>query len=90
MYILEITVGAVRGVTCPPGSPKALGVGSEAFSCQAGKAAEETTDMISGRVRTIFFTVRLTSSGTPDSHMSPEKRSEIVERAAEAVTGNLF
>lgn len=89
-YVLKITVAGKPGVTCPPGSPKVPGVGSEAFSCQTRKSSEESSDMISGRVRAIFFLVRLTGKGMPDSPMTPEKRSDIVERAAETVAGNLF
>jgi hypothetical protein len=80
----------VTGVTCPAASPKVAGVGSEASSCQAKKPSEESSDMISGRVRAIFFMVHLTSKGSPDSRMTAEKRSGIVERAAEAVAGSLF
>jgi hypothetical protein len=89
-YALEITVAGAPGATCPPKSPKVAGVGSEAVSCAIGKSAEETVDMISGRVRDIFFTVRLTGKGAPDSSLTPEKRSEIVEQVSEEVAGSLF
>jgi hypothetical protein len=89
-FLLEITVTAAPGATCPPKSPKVPGVGSEAVSCSTKPSPDETTDMISGRVRTTFFAVRLTGKGAPDSSLTPEKRSEIVERAAEAVAGSLF
>lgn len=88
-YELEVTVASAAGATCPAGSPKVTGVGSEAFSCAAKRASWETTDMISGRVRTTYFVIRLTGKGASNP-LAPEKRSEIVERAAEAVSGNLF
>jgi hypothetical protein len=89
-YILEITVANTPGATCPPASPKVVGVGSEAFSCATRKSPAETSDMISGRVRAIYFSVRLTGKGTPDAYMTPEKRSDIVEQVSEEVTGSLF
>jgi hypothetical protein len=89
-YTLEITVANTPVATCPPASPKVTGVGSEAFSCATRKSPAETSDMISGRVRTTYFTVRLTGKGPPDAYMTPEKRTDVVEQVSEEVAGSLF
>jgi hypothetical protein len=89
-YALEITVAAAPGATCPPRSPKVPGVGTEAVSCSTKRSPNETTDMISGRVRTTFFAVCLAGKGAPDAQMTPEERSEIVEQVSEEVAGSLF
>jgi hypothetical protein len=89
-YSLEVEVGSTPGATCPSASPKVPGVGTEALSCRIRKAPDETADMITGRVRTLYFSIRLTSKGAAESSIPPDKRSEILEHVAEQVTGNLF
>ena len=90
MYSLEVIVESTRRTTCPPASPKLSGIGNEAVACRLQRSPNETVDMVSSRVRTLYFTVSLKVQGTANPLIQLNKQRDIVERAAEQVAGNLF
>ena len=89
-YSLEVFVENTPHTTCPPASPKLPGIGNEALSCTLHRSPNETAEVISSRVRTLYFTVSLTTKGTATPTSLVSKQKDIVERAAEQVAGNLF
>ena len=90
MYSLEVIVESTPRTTCPPASPKLPGIGNEAVACKLQRSPNETVDMVSSRVRTLYFTVSLKVQGTANPLIPIDKQRDIVERAAEQVAGNLF
>lgn len=89
-YSLEVIVESTPRATCPPASPKLSGVGNEAVSCRVQRSPNEAAEVITSRVRTLYFTVSLTTQGTANSATLLPRQKDIVERAAEQVAGNLF
>ncbi len=90
MYSLEVVVESTPRTTCPPASPKLPGIGNEATACRLQRSPNETVDMVSSRVRTLYFTVSLKIQGAANPGIPLNKQRDIVERAAEQVAGNLF
>jgi hypothetical protein len=90
MYSLEVIVESTPRTTCPPASPKLPGIGNEAVACRLQRSPNETVDMVSSRVRTLYFTVSLKIQGAANPGIPLNKQRDIVERAAEQVAGNLF
>jgi hypothetical protein len=90
MYSLEVIVESTPRTTCPPASPKVPGIGNDAVACRLQRSSNETIDMVSSRVRTLYFTVSLKIQGTANPGIPLSKQRDIVERAAEQVAGNLF
>ena len=89
-YSLEIVVESTRRITCPPTSPKLQGIGNEASACRLQRLPNETVDMVSSRVRTLYFITGLTIRGAANPGIPLNKQRDIVERAAEQVAGNLY
>jgi hypothetical protein len=89
-YSLEVVVESTPRTTCPPASPKLPGIGNEAVACRLQRSPNETVDMVSSRVRTLYFAVSLKVQGTANPLIPPNKQRDIVERAAEQIAGNLF
>jgi hypothetical protein len=88
-YVLEVVVENASHTICPPTSTKLPGIGNEAVACRLQRSPNEAVEVISSRVRTLYFTVSLTSRG-PSKPTSPlDNQKDIVERAAEQVAGNL-
>jgi hypothetical protein len=88
-YVLEVVVESTPRTTCPPTSQKLPGIGNEAVACRLQRSPNEAAEVISSRVRTLYFTVSLTTQGTPNPTLPLNKPKDIVERAAEQVAGNL-
>jgi hypothetical protein len=88
-YVLEVVVESAPRTTCPPASAKLPGIGNEAVACRIQRAPNELVDVVSSRVRTLYFTVSLTIRGTTTAPTPLDKQRDIVERAAEQVAGNL-
>jgi hypothetical protein len=88
-YSLEVVVESTPRTTCPPASPKLLGIGNEAVACRIQRSPNEAVEVVSSRVRTLYFTIGLTTQGTPNPSIPLGKQKDIVERAAEQVAGNL-
>jgi len=89
-YSLEVVVESTPHTTCPPASPKLTGIGNEAVSCRLQRSPNETAEVVTSRVRTLYFTISLTTQGTANPSLPLPKLKDIVERAAEQVSGNLF
>ncbi len=90
MYSLEVVVESTQRTTCPPTSPNLPGIGNEAVACRLQLSPNETVDVVSSRVRTLYFTVSLKIQGTANPGIPLNKQRDIVERAAEQVAGYLF
>jgi hypothetical protein len=88
-YVLEVVVESTPRTTCPPASAKLPGIGNEAVACRLQRSPNEFVDVVSSRVRTLYFTVSLTIRGTTLPPTPLDKQRDIVERAAEQVAGNL-
>jgi hypothetical protein len=89
-YSLEVVVENTPHTTCPPASPKLTGIGNEAASCRLQRSPNETAEVVTSRVRTLYFTITLTTQGAANPGVPLDKQKDIVERAAEQVAGNLF
>ena len=88
-YVLEVVVEITPSTACPPASSKLSGIGNEAVACRLQRSPNEFVDVVSSRVRALYFTVSLTIRGTTTSPTPLDKQRDIVERAAEQVAGNL-
>jgi len=88
-YSLEVVVESTPRSTCPSASPKLPGIGNEALSCRLQRSPNEAAEVISSRVRTLYFTVSLTIQGTASPLIPLATQKDIVERSAEQVAGNL-
>jgi hypothetical protein len=88
-YVLEVVVESTSRTICPPASPKLPGIGNEAVACRLQRSPNEAAEVVSSRVRTLYFTVSLTSRGMANPASPLDKQKDIVERAAEQVAGNL-
>jgi hypothetical protein len=89
-YSLAVVVESAPHTTCPPASPKLPGIGNEALSCRLQRSPNETAEVVTSRVRTLYFTITLTTQGAANPGTPLDKQKDIVERAAEQVAGNLF
>ncbi len=87
-YLLEITVANSALAACPPGSQKLSGIGNEAVECKSTRSSGETIDVVSSRVRAVYFTTGLTVRGKNTSAVPTSKQS-VVQQVAEQVAGNL-
>jgi len=90
MYSLEVVVEGTPRTVCPPTSPKLLGIGNEAVACRLQRSPNDAVEVVSSRVRTLYFTVSLKIQGAANPGIPLIKQRDIVERAAEQVAGNLF
>jgi hypothetical protein len=90
MYSLAVVVESTPRTACPPASQKLLGIGNEAVACRLQRSPNDAIEMVSGRVRRLYFTVSLKFQGAANPGMPLNKQRDIVERAAEQVAGNLF
>jgi hypothetical protein len=88
-YVLEVVVEITPSTPCPPASSKLSGIGNEAVACRLQRSPNEAAEVVSSRVRTLYFTVSLTIRGTTNPILPLNKPKDIVERAAEQVAGNL-
>ena len=82
---LEIMVSEKPVASCPAGSAQLKGVGNEAFRCSPPSARGTEIEMISSRVRNIFFVVSLSSQGRRSA-----KPDDVLEQIAEQVAGSLY
>jgi hypothetical protein len=90
-YSLDVVVESTPPhTTCPPASPKVPGIGNEAVVCHLQRSPNESAQVVTSRVRTLYFTVSLTTQGTVKPGIPLDNQKDIVQRAAEQVAGNLF
>ncbi len=93
--MLRILVGRTDRHACPSGSAELKALGNEAVQCRRADQQGHPWDVITGRVRDVFFVV--TTSNVPDAlavpaaegHPDDPYSASILERIAEQVAGNL-
>lgn len=82
---LEILVSKAVLPACPPESTELKGIGNQATRCSHPGTHGQAVEMVSSRVRDIYFTV---------THASRAKKSDpqddALEQIAEQVAGNLY
>lgn len=88
-YSLKIVVERTPHVACPPASPRLTGIGNEAVACRLQRAPNETSEVVSSRVRGLFLTISFTILGPASPSLPLDKQRDIAQRAAEQVAGNL-
>ena len=93
---LEITIDKKDTHVCPPGSPKLVAIGNEAVQCNSKNAQGSFVDLISGRMRNVYFVISINSvtpaSTVPSATLHPHDSysASAFERVAEQVVGNLY
>ncbi|HTW80361.1 MAG TPA: hypothetical protein VME23_12515 [Terracidiphilus sp.] len=85
---LEIAVGPGALPGCPAGSIKLAGIGNEAARCSTHDMHGDTSEMLSGRVRDVPFSLTLREPGRDQESSDPQ--NDALEQLAEQVAGNLF
>jgi hypothetical protein len=87
---LEILVSRASLPRCPSGSTELKGIGNEAKSCSHPGSRGESVEMVSSRVRDLYFSVMFTSRGLKSGMKSPDAHDDALEQIAEQVAGNLY
>jgi hypothetical protein len=82
---LKILVSKRALASCPSQSTELKGIGNQAAMCRV-----KGVDMVSGRVRDLYFTVTLTSRGQKSPAKLPDAQEDALEQIAEQIAGNLF
>ena len=76
--------------SCPIGSVKLSGVGTDAVECAASRSAVAIYNQVDGQVRDLHFTVVYETKGMRLSHEHRDAQRDGLRRIAEQVAGNLF
>jgi hypothetical protein len=84
--LLKIEVSKTASSACGADSAKLKGLGNEAMRCKVNP----NTEMISGRVRDLYFAITLKTSKRQGSMNPASAHEDTFELIAEQVTGNLF
>jgi hypothetical protein len=87
---LKIEVSKTVLSACGAGGTKLKGIGNEATRCRLSEPAAQDAEMISGRVRDLYFTITLNVHGKRSSANSSNVQEDTLELTAEQVAGNLF
>ena len=93
---IEIVVGPVDTNPCPVGSQKLRSLGNEAVQCRRSGVSGHQTDIISGRIRKLYFAVSMTNipdatrKEPDDPRLADAYAASQIERLAEQVVGNLY
>lgn len=87
---LEILVSKATLPTCPPQSMQLKGIGNQAERCKRSGSRGEDIEMVSSRVRDLYFTVTLASSGKKSAEKSSGPQDDALEQIAEQVAGSLY
>lgn len=87
---LEIAVSKAALPTCSSGGTSLRGIGNEALTCRHGGAHGESVEMISSRVRDVYFTVTLLARGQRNPARADDLQNNALEQIAEQVAGNLY
>jgi hypothetical protein len=87
---LEILVSKAALASCPPGSKALTGIGNQAARCKAPGSHSGGADMVSGRVRDLYFTVTHTSRVMKRPVKLSEGQEDPLEQIAEQIAGNLY
>ncbi len=86
---LEIQVRKVVLPACPAGSPELKGIGNQATRCTSPGSHGHGIEMVSSRVRDLYFTVTLASRGQKNSPKA-DMQNDPLEQIAEQVAGSLY
>jgi hypothetical protein len=86
---LEVKVSENVLPACPAKSTPLTGIGNEAENCISG-SHDERTEIVSGRVRDLYFTLALVVHGQKRAAKSSDPQDDALEHLAEQVAGNLF
>ena len=87
---LVILVSKAALPTCPERSTELNGIGNEATRCNAPGSHGHGAQMISSRVRDLYFTVTLVSRALKGGGKSADAQNDALEQIAEEVAGNLY
>ena len=85
---LEIAVGKAAHPGCPAGSMELVGIGNEAKRCNTHDVRGEISEMLTGRVRDVPFSLIL--RGPKHDPKPSDRQNDALEQLAEQVAGNLF
>lgn len=86
---LDIQVSKAALTACPGGSMELKGIGNEATRCNSPGSHGHSSEMVSSRVRDLYFTVTLArrqKSGTKPA----DPQNDALEQVAEEVAGSLY
>jgi hypothetical protein len=87
---LEIAVSKGAQRTCSTQATSLRGIGNEAARCKLSSTRGESAEMISSRVRDLFFTVTLVSRNQRAAAKPVDPQEDGLEQVAEQVAGNLY
>jgi hypothetical protein len=87
---LEVNVSKATVPTCPPQSRTLKGVGNQASMCKPSSLRAAFTEMVSGRVRDLNFTVTIAFNKRRNPASATDMNEDALEQIAEQVAGNLF
>jgi hypothetical protein len=93
---LDILIGKENPNACSRGSTKRTALGNEAVQCKNTNTDGQTLDVITGRMRNVYFVVSIgnvsdASIVPPGPNGSPDPyEASVLERVAEQVVGNLY
>jgi hypothetical protein len=93
---IDIVIGEVDTHPCPQASTKLPALGNEAVQCSHPGQAGQQVDIITGRMRDVYFMVAMTDVPNAtqqlpsDAHLSSQYGASPLERVAEQVVGNLY
>ena len=88
---MEILVSKASVPACPSDSVRLIGVGNEATRCKLRKSHGDSAEIVSSRVREMYFSGHSFHSGPKGIHRKPSDSSDdTLEQIAEQVAGNLY
>jgi hypothetical protein len=87
---LKVEVSKTSLPACSAESTRLKGIGNEALRCKLSAPASQNAEMISSRVREVYFTVVLNPSAKTDPPKASDAQDDALEQVAEIVAGSLF
>ena len=88
--LLKIEVSKTALASCEAGSSRLKGIGNEAMRCALPASDGNNGEMISGRVRDLYFVITLEAGRNESPANAAGKQDDTFEQIAEQVAGNLF
>ena len=88
--LLKIEVSKTALASCGAGGAMLKGVGNEAMRCALSASGGKNGEMISGRVRDLYFVITLEAGRNESPANAAGKQDDTFEQIAEQVAGNLF
>jgi len=87
---LKVEISKSALPSCGAESTKLRGVGNEAMRCSIPGSGDQRGEMISGRVRDLYFVITLEAGTKKTSADSAGAQEDVFQQVAEQVAGNLF